>query len=100
MLIPRYSLPRMIEVGTAVTQAQSLDLDIYDDEAAEASAQKTPSAGTVTLYDGSTVLVSAATVTPGAPSTYSLAAASVTSQALSEQGPSTGARGTPGSNGR
>lgn len=86
MLVAPYALPRLILVGTDVTQAQSLSLAVHDDEAAASASEVTPTAGTLTLYDGASKVLDAVAVTAGAPSTYSLAAASVTSQGLGEGG--------------
>lgn len=86
MLVAPHALPRLILVGSGVTQAQSLTLEVHDDEAAASASEQTPTSGTLTLYDGATKLLDAVAVTAGAPSTYSLAAASVTSQGLSEGG--------------
>ena len=86
MLVAPHALPRLILVGSGVTQAQSLTLEVHDDEAAASTSELTPTVGTLTLYDGAAKLLDAVAVTAGAPSTYSLAAVSVTSQGLSEGG--------------
>lgn len=62
-------VPYPIEIERGKTQ--SLSIAITDDTDGSA---KTPTSGTVSLYDGSQRLVDAATVAPGNPSTYSLPA--------------------------
>jgi hypothetical protein len=70
MLVARQSLPRFVEIGVA----QTLTLDVYPEDSATLS---TASTGTLTLKQGSTVLLDAVSVTVGGTSTasYSLLAA-------------------------
>ena len=75
-MILRYQLPRMI----VRNQSQTLDADIYSD----AGVQQTPSAGaSLTLYEGSGVVLDAVDITEAAPSTYPLLAATTSGKTLS-----------------
>lgn len=78
-LITRHQLPRFIQRGVV----SSLDMDVYD----EAGTQLTATAGTLTVYAGSKVIVDAADLaaTLGPPATYSLAAALTADESLSEE---------------
>lgn len=77
-LILRHAGPRVVERGVAV----SLTADVYD----AAGGQLTPTAGSITIRDGSEVVVDAAAVTSfGPPADYSLAGSVTSSRALSER---------------
>lgn len=80
MIIP-HTLPRLVQVGVAV----SLELDILND----AGTQQTASAATVTIRDGDEVLVSAASATTlGPPAAYTLTAAATQDSAGTNRKPS------------
>ena len=76
-LVLRHALPRSIERGVANT----LTADVYS----AAGAQQTASAGTLTLYAGSKLILDAVAVTSaGAPTSHTLAAGSTTDETLSD----------------
>jgi len=76
-LVLRHALPRAIERGVANT----LTADVYD----AAGVQQTASAGTLTLYAGSKLILDGVAVTsPGAPTSHTLAAGLTTNEALSD----------------
>jgi hypothetical protein len=77
-MIPHYRLPRMIERGAS----QVLTLPVY---AADGTAQATASSGTVSIYAGSTAIVTDAAVSVGPPAAYTLAGSATTDQSLSEE---------------
>ena len=73
----RHALPRSIERGVVNT----LTADVYD----AAGAQQTASAGTLTLYAGSKLILDAVAVTSaGAPTSHTLAAGSTSGESLSD----------------
>ncbi len=75
MLIAPHSYPREIQRGVTET----LSLSVVDDSDGTA---ETPSAGTVSVYAGSTAVVDGAAVTAADPSTYSLTGATTLALAL------------------
>ena len=76
-LVLRHALPRAIERGVANT----LTADVYD----EAGAQQTATAGTLTLYAGSKLILDGVAVTSaGAPTSHTLAAGSTADEGLSD----------------
>jgi hypothetical protein len=76
-LVLRHSLPRFIQRNVA----QTLTADVYDAD----SAQQTATAGTLTLYQGSTVILDAVSVTTlGPPATYDLLAAATDGLSLAD----------------
>lgn len=79
MLVARQSLPRIIEIGIA----QTLTLEVYPEDS---STQSTATAGTLTVRQGSTTLLSAVSATVGGSSTasYALLAATTSSLSLSD----------------
>ena len=76
MLIARTLYPDEIERGVDSV----ISLAVYEDST---GAEQTASAGTVSLYAGSRLVVDAVSVTAGAPSTYTVPAASTSGEALS-----------------
>jgi|3_EtaG_2_1085321.scaffolds.fasta_scaffold00262_31 hypothetical protein len=76
-LVLRHALPRSIERGVANT----LTADVYD----AAGSQQTASAGTLTLYAGSKLILDGVAVTSaGSPTSHTLAAGSTTGEGLSD----------------
>lgn len=76
MLIARTRYPDEIERGKDTV----ISLAVYDDAT---GAEQTATAGTVTIYAGSSEFVSAASVTAGAPSTYTVLGSATASESLS-----------------
>lgn len=76
MLIARTRYPDEIERGKDTV----ISLAVYDDGT---GAEQTATAGTVTIYAGSSEFVSAASVTAGAPSTYTVFGSATASESLS-----------------
>ena len=76
-LVSRYSLPTVAQRGTDNT----LSISVYD---GDTDSVLVPTSGTLTLYDGSELVLDAVVIVPGPTSTYQWLAAATADRSLSE----------------